>query len=540
MSASPEIQQMVSQLINELTTTDDINKENLRKAGTEIELNMSRDFQQTIESKFVKLRKEFDTIDINKDSSLSIDELYNFFSSKNPSVKKEDIQSLFELTDRDKNKKISLNEFVYIYILLEEKLKLQKENLDRLKNNLIRKLEKYQDELNNYENEEFYPSGISKQNDLNIRIIKIINLQGMRECKIILNLLNKSGKIVDEKETQTIDVYKSEFNENFSFHVLDDKYCVKCILSDSDTLINEGHGYFIINLGEFLDQKRKEKTYGIIGDENSAKVLVSVCFTYNNKKKYSDLISKIGQQVDKLTQNIFQIDNLIEKINEPYGLLHYNKIKEIQEKKILNTSENVNDFLGNSHISLYSSQRNSKFSYNDSPNKLRISDIQDELNRGKNRGERLDAIPEEGGDAISSNLLRNEIKSTEGYLPDNYNKYFPKHSILGKKSNQLLILGILISLASFIFGKFDVFNLLIYLFGLMMVYNVMNINGRFDTVRYYFYGLLIIIVFDTFWILFLNRDQNSSSLFRVIAFGLTIVSLILKIMLSYLIRNRRS
>ena len=531
MSASPEIQQMVSQLINELTTTDDINKENLRKAGTEIELNMSRDFQQTIESKFVKLRKEFDTIDINKDSFLSIDELYNFFSSKNPSVKKEDIQSLFELTDRDKNKKISLNEFVYIYILLEEKLKLQKENLDRLKNNLIRKLEKYQDELNNYENEEFYPSGISKQNDLNIRIIKIINLQGMRECKIILNLLNKSGKIVDEKETQTIDVYKSEFNENFSFHVLDDKYCVKCILSDSDTLINEGHGYFIINLGEFLDQKRKEKTYGIIGDENSAKVLVSVCFTYNNKKKYSDLISKIGQQVDKLTQNIFQIDNLIEKINEPYGLLHYNKIKEIQEKKILNTSENVNDFLGNSHISLYSSQRNSKFSYNDSPNKLRISDIQDELNRGKNRGERLDAIPEEGGDAISSNLLRNEIKSTEGYLPDNYNKYFPKHSILGKKSNQLLILGILISLASFIFGKFDVFNLLIYIFGLLMVYNVMNINGRFDTVRYYFYGLLIIIVFDTFWILFLNRDQNSSSLFRVIAFGLTIVSLILKIML---------
>jgi uncharacterized membrane protein len=271
-----------------------------------------------------------------------------------------------------------------------------------------------------------------------------------------------------------------------------------------------------------------------------AKVLYSCSFTYNNKKKYSDLISKVGQQVDKITQNIFQLDNLIEKINEPFGLLHYNKIKEIQDKRILNPSENVNDALGISNISLYSSQRNSKFSNNESPIKIRNSHIQDELNRGKNRGERLDEIPEEGGDAISSNLLRNEIKSTEGYLPDNYNGYFPKHSILGKKSNQLLILGILISLASFIFGKFDVFNLLIYIFGLLMVYNVMNINGRFDTVRYYFYGLLIIIVFDTFWILFLNRDPNSSSLFRVIAFGLTIISLILKIMLSYLIKNRRS
>ena len=72
-----------------------------------------------------------------------------------------------------------------------------------------------------------------------------------------------------------------------------------------------------------------------------------------------------------------------------------------------------------------------------------------------------------------------------------------------------------------------------------MAYNVTNINGRFDTIRYYFYGLLIVIAFDTFWILFLNREQNVSSLFRVIAFGLTIVSLIIKIMLSYLIRNRR-
>ena len=74
-----------------------------------------------------------------------------------------------------------------------------------------------------------------------------------------------------------------------------------------------------------------------------------------------------------------------------------------------------------------------------------------------------------------------------------------------------------------------------------MAYNVANINGRFDTIRYYFYGLLIVIGFDTFWILFLNREQNVdySTLFRVIVFGFTIVSLIIKIILSYLIRNRR-
>ena len=539
MNPSPEIQRMVSDLIKELTSTSDINQKNLRKAGTEIEVNMSRDFQKTIESRFVELRKEFTTIDINKDSSISIDELYNFFASKNPSVKKEDIQSLFELSDKDKNKKISLNEFVYMYILLEEKLKLQRENLNRIKNDLMRTIEKYQEKLKEYEYEQFYPSGISKQNELSIKIKEIKDLQGMRRCKIILNLINKSGEIIDEKETNSKYGLNPKFDEIFSFQVVDDKCYVRCILSDSDTLINEGHGYFNIYLATYLDQVRKDTWYDIIGEENLAKVLISCSFTFNNKQKYSDLISKKSQQVDKLTQSIFQLDNLIDKINEPYGLLHFNKIKEIQEKKILNASDSANEFLGNSRISIYSSQRNSKFSYSESPYKSRVSEVQDEMNKEKNKGERLDAIPEEGGEAMSSNLLRNEIKTTEGYLPDNLNQYFPKHSILGKKSNQLLILGIIISLACFIFGKFDVFNLILFIFGLMMVYNIGNINGRIDTVRYYFYGLLIVIVFDTFWILFLNREQNNSTLFRVIAFLLTIVSLILKIMLSYLIRNRR-
>ena len=541
MNPSPEIQRMVSDLINELTSTNDINKENLLKAGTEIELNMSRDFQKTIESKFVQLKQEFDLIDVNKDSYLSLNELYNFFKKKNPSVKREDIQSLFELSDRDKNLKISLNEFVYIYILLEEKLKLQKENLIRLKNDLIRKLEKYQDKLREYENEEFLPSGISKQNELTIRIKEIKNLQKTRKSKLILSLYKKSGEIIDEKETQSKYGLNPKFDEVFTFQVLDDKNYVKCTLTDAGTLINEGHGYFIINLGDYLDQSRKDVEYDITGEENLAKVSISCIFTYNNKRKYSDLINKISQQVDKLTQNIFQLENLSEKIDEPYGLIYYNKIKEIQDKKILNTSENVNEFLGNTRISLYSSQRNSKFSYSESPNKLRISEAQDELNRGKNNAEKLDIIQEEAGNSINSNLLRNEIKSTEGYLPDNFNQYFPKHSLIGKKSSQLIILGILISLCCFILGKFDVFNLILYIFGILMAYNIANINGRFDTIRYYFYSLLVVIVFDTFWILFLNREQNMdySTLFRVIIFGFTIISLIIKIILCYLIRNRR-
>ena len=540
MNSSQDIQKMALQLMEDLIKND-INKENLLKAGTQIELNMQRDFRKRIESRIVQLRNEFNTIDINKDAFLSIDELYNFFSSKNPSVKKEDIQSLFELTDRDKNQRITLDEFVYIYILLEEKLKLKKEEISRLKKNLMAKLEEFQDKLNNYENEEFYPQGISKQNRIEVKIIQITDLMKKRNCKVILNLMNKSGQILAQKETDTKYGINLSFKELlFYFQVKEDKCYIKCILTDPNSLINEGHSYFIINLGDYLDQMKKEQWYNISGEENMAKAQVLCSFTYNNKKKYSDLISRTSQEIDKCTQDIFQLENVMGKINEPYGLLHYNKIKEIQNKRILDISEYTNDLLANSRITIYSNMRNSKLDNSESPNKLRISDYENNINNAKNRAERLNAIPEEGG-SMSSNLLRNEIKSTEGYLPENYNGYFPKHSILGKKSNQLLILGIVIALASFICGKFDVFNLLLYIFGLMMIYNVANINSRFDTVRYYFYGLLLFIAFDVFWILFLNREQNiESSLFRVIAFGLTIISLIIKIMLSYLIRNRRS
>jgi len=538
MNPSPEIKKKVEELIKEINK--DINYEDLRKAGTELELNMSRDYQLTLETRFVELKREFNSLNNNPNALLSINELYNFFSTKNQGVQKEDIQSLFELTDRDRSYKVSINEFIYMYILLEEKIKLKKDSLNQVKNKLSRKLDNSQEKLKEFEAEEFYSQGISKQNDLSIKIIQIKNLQGIHKCKIILYLMNKNGEILEEKETQSKYGVNPIFDEIFSFQVTDDQCYVKCLLSDSDTLINEGHGYFIINLVNYFDQMRKETWYDIKGEQENAKVLISCCFTFNNKKKYTDLITKTSQQIDKLTQTIFQIDNIIGRINEPFGLLYSHKIKEIQDKNILNKSSNVNEYLASSRISVYSNQRNSKISFSESPNKMRISGEDNDLTRTKIKGDGLGVIQEEGGDAISSNLLRNEIKSTEGYLPENYNSFFPKNTLLGKKSTQLIFFGAITSLVSFFSGKIDILNFILFIFGIMMAYNIGNINGRMDTRRYFFYGLLILIFFDIFWILFLNREQNiESSFWRVIVFGLTILSLIIKIVLSYLIRSRR-
>ena len=540
MNSSTQIQEMVSKLIKEL-----LDKRTIKKLGTSVEQHMSRDYQKTIEEKFIQLKNEFNSMDYNDDSLLSVDEIYNFFSSKNPNVKKEDIQTLFELSDTDKNKRLSINEFVYIYVLLEEKLKMKKISLSEVKDSLQAKLAQYQNKLKDYENEEYNSNGISNESELKITIIEITNLKSLLiapKCKVVLNLMDKSGQVLNEKETQLITgTSNPKFNEKFVFKIEDYNNYVKCMIFDSDALISEGQGSFIINLTNLFDQLTHDLWLDVIGGQEGCKVHVSCLFIYNNTKRYKDLISKTTQQMDRLSQNIFQIENLEEKLNQPYGLIMFNKIKEILDKKILSNSENVSEYLGTSRISVYTDQRNTKLSYSESPNNKYSPFIKDEeMRRTKIEETGLGMIPEEN--LINSNLLRDEVTSTEGFLPDlgPLNQYFPKNSsFLGKKSNQLIILGVIITILAFLFGKIDIYNLVLFVFGFLMIYNMFRINNRLNTKRYFFYGLLAGILFDTIWIIILNRDQNQSSTFRVIVFGLTIFSLVIKIILSYLIKNRR-
>ena len=64
---SREIKEMASNLLNEL-----MDKKMIKKLGTSIEQHMSRDYVQKIESKFVELKNEFNSMDYNEDSYLSI------------------------------------------------------------------------------------------------------------------------------------------------------------------------------------------------------------------------------------------------------------------------------------------------------------------------------------------------------------------------------------------------------------------------------------------------------------------------------------
>ena len=75
----------------------------------------------------------------------------------------------------------------------------------------------------------------------------------------------------------------------------------------------------VVELNNLSDQLTHEIMYDIKGGNIGSKAHVSLCFIYNNLKRYKDLVSKASKQIDKISQNIFQIENLLEKLNRPYG-----------------------------------------------------------------------------------------------------------------------------------------------------------------------------------------------------------------------------
>ena len=113
--------------------------ENLKQRyGTSIDEYMSRNRDKEIKKEISKLREQFQSIDKDKDSLISKDELKDFLNKT--SVKKfiinfsqpnndfyddEYIEKIYIILDKNPNKKIKVDELIESYISLSEKIQLK-------------------------------------------------------------------------------------------------------------------------------------------------------------------------------------------------------------------------------------------------------------------------------------------------------------------------------------------------------------------------------------------------------------------------------
>ena len=114
-----------------------ISKQDREDFGTTIDETLGHDYEKFLMKHFERLKQEFNQIDINQDSDITFNELLSFFQQKNPNVTEEDLKKIFELFDRDQNEKITIEEFIYAYIKLEEQLKIKQSKLKNVRENLI-------------------------------------------------------------------------------------------------------------------------------------------------------------------------------------------------------------------------------------------------------------------------------------------------------------------------------------------------------------------------------------------------------------------
>lgn len=493
MSNQAEIDQLINQLRSEL-----IDEQTRKKYGTSIEQHMQHDYDKKIRKKFEDLQGVFQEIDISGDQQLSLTEFTQFFQRKKPDVSQSEINGLFKLCDRDGNQNISINEFVYMYLLLEEKLKLKKDTLNDVRNNLNSQIVTYEDKKKYYQDEQINEYGICDDNEVKIRVIEGYNLKNHDRYatnKVILTMKNKYDKEESRQETrEQKNCDNPQYNESFSFRVKEHGNKIICDVVNPDNLINPKYGKFIIDLVDFMDQFKHEYWYDLDDNENNGRIHISGTYVYNHPKHYTDLINKTTQQINKLTSTCDTIEDLLQCIDEPYGLIYYGKINDIINQKILEKSSDPNEYLGSTRTSVYGPD----VRINKGGNLRGFSPAakEEEITGG-----RLGVIQEEGG---QTQLLVNDMSTPmEGEVnQQGWKKYLPKNKEImgGDIPNYLILGGVALSILSLL-GKFDIFNLLLFGFGCCMIYDLFKINNRVPSKKIFFYGLLACIVFDLIWMM---------------------------------------
>ena len=355
-SNKEEILDLCDKLKNDLVVDK---KDDLINYGTSIEENMTYNYKKTLVNRFQSLQREFNEIDKNGNSVISFDELYDFFHNKNPNITKEELEKIFYLFDIDHNQQITINEFVFSYIKLEEQLKLKREKLNNVQNNLKEKNKEFEKKKKLYENEELNENNISTQSEVTLNIKNGKNFKSIQtpSSKIILKFYDgKTNKEIDQKNTNLQpNTNNPVFNEEFIFHVnsLDDYIIL-------DALDQSSLGYRIgstkIELKDYKNQLKHNvelKLDNNKNNNNNPTLNIQIRFRYNNFAYYKDVIDKTNVQISRLDEVLSELDDYKERFKQPFGLIVANKANELISEDFLHKEDNPQRYIDSWRQSVY-------------------------------------------------------------------------------------------------------------------------------------------------------------------------------------------
>lgn len=151
--------------------------------GTALKENMGKDYKNFLEKKYEILEREFSRINKNSDDIIDFEELKAFVNSykQETGTKLPDgyCKKLFNLIDLNHDQTITIQEFIFSYMLLEERLKLKKVKLTKLIEELEDAKSKQEQRYRENQDEELNQNGVSTKAYLDMILLEARELKPM-------------------------------------------------------------------------------------------------------------------------------------------------------------------------------------------------------------------------------------------------------------------------------------------------------------------------------------------------------------------------
>jgi hypothetical protein len=244
---------------------------------------------------------------------------------------------------------------------LEEKLRLKKIKLTKLDEELKVQKEKFLKGVNDYKTERLNKEGLSENATLYITLfeakdLKPMDYDGTSDPYVIFDL-------EDRKKTSSFkpDTLDPVWNEDFTFPVTRRDAVLKVQVYDKDRFGSDDfEGGVNIDLKSLEHQQRTDMWYDLAveGDANgNGSIRLKLQYIFSRYKYYTDNFNKTEFQILRLQEDIEELNRYFELFEKPFGIILYGEIESILDKRILEKSEDISEYLISPRRSVYVSPK---------------------------------------------------------------------------------------------------------------------------------------------------------------------------------------
>lgn len=356
--------------LTELMTERLQDKSIVNRYGTSLKVSMGRDYTNYLNERYQKLKEEFNKIDKNSDQELTFEEYFDFFAEyqKETGIEltRDYLQDVFDFMDQDQGSTITIQEFIFSYMVIEEKLRHKKIHLQQVIDEYSSVMKRYNKNISDNKEEKINNFGISNSAELTISILDAMNLKPTN----FSGTVNPYALIIFDGVEKTTDVIEGTFNpvwnENFEFKIrsLESLLEIRVV----DKISNDVIGVCRLSLKEFLDQSLFEKTINLnpsSGSEFMGELRIRIRVFWSKLKYFKEKLMESEEKIESAKKEQRTVQGYLDIIeNKPFGLIVLGQIINLRDEDVLEEPKEKEEIMDKARLSIMPSHSQIKTNSN--------------------------------------------------------------------------------------------------------------------------------------------------------------------------------